>query len=155
MIEFENYKVSFINDMQRFDFSSDENGDYYFTLFCFNKNNNYVFLINNDDEAYLIFKNFIQSLSHIKKSNNVLNEYIIVKNNSVTFYDQNNTKDCANFVTFKLLEDKLLLIFNKPFPKSIRITLLGRQDSYPYTLTILNFFNELQNLKKITIKCLK
>ncbi len=68
MIEFENYKISLINDMQRFDFSSDENGDYYFTLFSLNKNDNYVFLISNDDEAYLTFKNFILNLSHIKKA---------------------------------------------------------------------------------------
>lgn len=156
-------KITITDDYnQKFQFLTDGNGDYYFTLYSNHENKSgdgYSFLIDEQNPIFNYFKRFIEQENDYIKDKEALRlhqtPYFIINDNSVKIADQNHSILEAKFIKFYLLENQIRIIFNAKFPTSIRVNGVGRVDHYPFFIPVIDLFNSLQQIHLKNIRTLE
>ena len=153
MPEVDNDKIYLVDeDSQRIMFSTDGNGDYYFTLYSNREARSgdyYPFFIDEASPIYPTIKSFIeQEIDYSKDEQVSRTPYFIIEDNSVRIADQNQTMIDAEWVKLEMQPDKIRIVFSEKFPASMRVVGVGRHDHYPFFLPVIDLYDALQLVAK-------
>ena len=142
---------------QKVEFCTDNQGDYYFTIYSnyeARSGDAYRFYIDNKS-LVVLFKKFIEKESQLSEKEIRKNPYFLIKQDYIRIANQSKSIIEAESLEIVLYENKIILTFSNKFPSLVRINGVGRMDTYPYFIPLIDLFNEIQNASKEQPSCLR